>query len=232
MTIPARLICLFSLAMALAQPCRGIVAVTWLAEPIVLWSDFFDVFTPLDLNSDGIVDFTFVANVYSIGSRAESNNQYLIWPSGGSNVGGDIEPLSEEFEIGPNSGDDSWIDWFGDGEGFDNLITCLSGSGGYTCAGRFVGQRAYMGVSFAIDNQIHYGWIDLLVDSDHPYAEIYGWGYETEVGASILAGAVPEPSTIHLITLGFALFLFPAIKKQFANIRGIAACEATLQSPG
>ena len=204
MKTPARLFGILALALSTATPCRGVVAVTWLDAPTVLWSEFFSVRTPLDMNGDGITDFTFSASVSFIGVRADYDNQYLIWPSGGSNIGGDIEPLLAAFEIGPHSGDDSWIDWFGDGKGFDNLITCLEGSGGYTCVGRFAGQHAYMGVDFAIDGATHYGWIDLLVASDNPYAEIYGWGYETEPGVSILAGAgaVPEPATSALLVAG------------------------------
>ena len=203
MKTPARLFGILALALSAATPCRGVVAVTWLAEPIVLWSQLFARYEPLDLNADGFTDFVFASGVASVGARSEGDNQYLIWPSGGPNIGGDIEPLLAAFEIGPNSGDDSWIDWFGDGVGYDNLITCLN-SGGPVCVGRFAGQRAYMGVAFEIDAAIHYGWIDLLVAPDNPYAEIYGWGYETEPGVGILAGAgmIPEPATSALLAVG------------------------------
>ena len=217
MKTPARLFGILALALSAATPCRGVIAVTWLAEPIVLWSELFAQYTPLDLNGDGFNDFVFAAGVASVGVRSEGDNQYLIWPSGGSNIGGDVEPLSAAFEIGPNSGDDSWMDWFGDGVGYDNLITCLNGSGGYTCVGRFVGQHAYMGVEFNIDGATHYGWIDVNVASLSPGAEIYGWGYETIPGASILAGAVPEPSTLHLIAIGAAAFLIPLGRKRTRN---------------
>lgn len=210
MKTTARLFGIISLVLLAATPCWGVIAVTWLDTPTVLWSEFFSMRTPLDMNGDGISDFTFSASVSFVGVRADNDSQYLIWPSGGSNIGGDIEPLLAAFEIGPHSGDDSWIDWFGDGEGFDNLITCLEGSGGYTCVGRFAGQHAYMGVEFDIEGATHYGWIDLLVASGNPYAEIYGWAYETVPGASILAGAVavPEPTTAGLLALGLAPFLF------------------------
>ena len=201
MKTPARLFGILALALSAATPCRGVVAVTWLAEPIVLWSQLFARYEPLDLNADGFTDFVFASGVASVGARSEGNNQYLIWPSGGPNIGGDIEPLLAAFEIGPNSGDDSWIDWFGDGVGYDNLISCLT-SGGPVCVGRFAGQHAYMGVAFEIDAAIHYGWIDLFVAPDNPYAEIYGWGYETQPGVSIYAGAVPEPATSALLLSG------------------------------
>ena len=61
-----------------------------------------------------------------------------------------------------------------------------------------------MGVEFDIEGATHYGWIDLFVGEYSPYAEIYGWGYETDPGVSILAGAgvVPEPSTFSLLIGG------------------------------
>ena len=93
------------------------------------------------------------------------------------------------------------MDWYGS-TGYSTLIVCLSGSGGYTCAGRFPGHRAYMGVEFDIAGATHYGWIDLRVAPDNPYAEIYGWAYETEPGVSIIAGAIPEPATIFLLLGG------------------------------
>ena len=65
-----------------------------------------------------------------------------------------------------------------------------------------MGQHAYMGVAFDIDGATHYGWIDLLVASLSPGAEIYGWGYETQPGVGILAGAVPEPATSALLVAG------------------------------
>lgn len=200
MKTPAILFGLFGLAIALTQPCWGFVAVTWLNDPIVLWTDWGVKYNPLDLNGDGLTDYVFAYDLASVGVRSEGDNQYLIWPSGGLNIGGDVEPLAEGFEIGPNSGDDSWMEWFGNEEGYGGLITCLSTG----TAGRFAGQHAYMGVAFDIDGEIHYGWIELIVQSAFAAAFINGWGYETDPGVSILAGAsaVPEPSTTMLMIGG------------------------------
>lgn len=193
-----------------ATPCQGAIAVTWLEDPLVLWTEWTSQYEPLDLNGDGITDYVFAAGIASVGVRSEEDNQYLIWPSGGPNIGGDIEPLVEGFEIGPDSGDDSWMEWFGHPEGYANFAICLSSSGGSGCSGRFVGQRAYMGVEFDIEGAIHYGWINIRVSALSPYAEIYGWAYETVPGVSIPAGAVaiPEPATITLLAAGGLLLAF------------------------
>lgn len=62
-------------------------------------------------------------------------------------------------------------------------------------SGFFTGSRGYIGVEFLIEGQVHYGWIDL---SNYTWwqSEIHGWAYESEPGKPIMAGAVPEPSTI------------------------------------
>ena len=130
MKTPARLIGVLALALSTATPCRGIVAVTWLAEPIVLWINGSGQWTkrePLDLNGDGFTDYVFMADPASVGVRSESGNQYLIRPTGGSDIGGPMEPLPSGFEIGNNSGDGG-LDWFGENGEFNNLIICLEGS--------------------------------------------------------------------------------------------------------
>jgi hypothetical protein len=203
MKTPARLFPLLALALMVCTPCWGFIAVTWLDDPIELWSPLPAVYESIDIDGNSIVDFTFGASVSFVGIRAEGDNHYLVWPNPPPTSGGNPEPLLDGFEIGPNSGEGD-LDWFGINTDFSTLIRCLSGSGGYTCAGRFMGQHAYMGIEFDIEGARHYGWIDLLVASDNPYAEIYGWGYETDPGVSILAGAgaVPEPSTISLLIGG------------------------------
>ena len=74
-------------------------------------------------------------------------------------------------------------------------------------SGSFLGIRGYLGMEFLIDGQVHYGWMD-LDNYNWNQTEIRGWAYETEPGKPILAGSVPEPSTLLLVcaTLGSCLF--------------------------
>ncbi len=75
-------------------------------------------------------------------------------------------------------------------------------------SGFFVGSRGFIGIEFLIDEQIHYGWIDL---DNYTWwqSEIHGWAYESEPGKPILAGSIPEPSTLLLAftTLISCLFI-------------------------
>lgn len=194
------------------HPCRGSISVNWLDDPLVLQSPLSPVYEMIDMNADSIIDYTFAASVSFVGVHPEVANQYLIYPSPPPNIGGPVEPLPDGFEIGPNSGEGE-LDWYGS-TGYSTLIQCLSGSGGYTCAGRFPGQHAYMGVEFDIEGATHYGWIDLYVAEYGPYAEIYGWAYETQPGVSILAGAVPEPSTVLLMAAGSLALLYSRARKR------------------
>lgn len=204
-------------AVLAAHPGRADISVNWLGTPLQMFTEFSTQYYLLDLDNNGILDFTFGAGISSVGVRGEGNNQTLIYPSPPPNIGGSVESIEEGFEIGPDSGASEELDWYGSDPFFSNIITCLDGSAGYTCIGRFLipgefppimGQRAYIGVEFDIDGATHYGWIDISVANLAPGAVIYGWGYETTPGLPILAGAVPEPSTILLISAGtFGLLL-------------------------
>lgn len=57
-------------------------------------------------------------------------------------------------------------------------------------------------------HQYHYGWVDYMPSSDGITAHIFGYAYESQAGASIAAGAVPEPAesafALGLLALGAA----------------------------
>jgi hypothetical protein len=64
----------------------------------------------------------------------------------------------------------------------------------------------YVGVQFEIGGNTHYGWVEVEV----PFRGVNGgtirsFAYETQPGVPILAGAVPEPSALLLLTSGLAL---------------------------
>ncbi len=194
----------------MSNHCRADISFTLLEEPITLGTDWGIQYEPLDLNNDNIIDFTFGADVSFVGVHPEESNQYLIYPSPPPNIGGPVEPIPLEFKIGSGS-ENAELNWYGS-TGASTLIVCLNGAGGYTCSGRFKGQRAYVGVKFQVATKTHYGWIDLFVASNSPGAVIYGWGYETEPEVSIIAGAVPEPSTTLLFAIGFMVVIVLRLK--------------------
>ncbi|MDY0126445.1 MAG: PEP-CTERM sorting domain-containing protein, partial [Anaerolineaceae bacterium] len=73
------------------------------------------------------------------------------------------------------------------------------------CIGLWAGteRQGYFGTQFDIDGSTHYGWVYL----DNTFAGLGGgdiieWAYESTPGIGIVAGAIPEPSTISLLIGG------------------------------
>jgi len=61
-------------------------------------------------------------------------------------------------------------------------------------------EPTYLGVQFNPGDGTHYGWIG--VERTGQEVDAFAWGYETEVGVSIPAGAVPEPGSLALLAFG------------------------------
>jgi hypothetical protein len=63
------------------------------------------------------------------------------------------------------------------------------------------GVPGYLAVSFDPGDGVHYGWIGVVRDGVH--LDAFAWGYETEVGVPIAAGAgIPAPGSLALLALG------------------------------
>lgn len=88
--------------------------------------------------------------------------------------------------------------WYGRALDYNTLAICFD----VGCAGAFVGQHAYMGVEFQRAGATHYGWLLLNVAPAYPSGLIESWAWDTRPDASILAGAIPEPSTLALFAVG------------------------------
>ncbi len=186
-----------SVWLATLSSVHASIIVTWLDNPIVLFhGQAPSIQFPIDLDGDGFIDFTFAASINFVGVRSEGQNRYVIIPSPPPNIGGPVEPLYPDYEIGLDL--DGNPEWFGINTDFATLgIWFDTGS-----SGNFRGHHAYMGIEFVIEDNTHYGWINLMIGHDGPYGEIYGWAYESTPNAPILAGAIPEPSTLLLLLTG------------------------------
>jgi len=62
------------------------------------------------------------------------------------------------------------------------------------------GARVYLGLTFALEDGPHFGWIN--VARDNVELEAYAWGYETEPWVGISG---PEPGTLSILAFGAAL---------------------------
>lgn len=199
-------VCLYGFCVWLAtlSPAHADIIVTWLDDPIVLFhGQAPSIQVPVDIDGDDVIDFTFSASVSSVGVRSEGSNRYIIFPSPPPNIGGPVEPLYPEFEIGLTL-QATDVEWFGINTDFSLFgIWLWPGS-----SGRFRGHNAYMGIEFHIDNAVHYGWINIDIHEDYPYGRIYGWAYESYPDTPIIAGAIPEPNTLLLLLAGGIGLLF------------------------
>ena len=66
----------------------------------------------------------------------------------------------------------------------------------------------YFGLELEKNGNTHYGWVEVSsFVSLFNDIEIHSWGYETEPNKPILAGAIPEPSSILLLSLSFPILL-------------------------
>ena len=118
-------------------------------------------------------------------------------------------PLSAGQQIGPDAAGYSWL---GNIEGGDTLTAARDGgiigqpplTDGY-----FTGvEQAYIGFQFQQDGQTYYGWASVgcpIVGINAGW--VYSYAYETTPNTPILAGEVPEPSTLALLAAGGTLLL-------------------------
>jgi hypothetical protein len=197
-----------------AQPgsAQGTIAYYQPPSPIVLRDEFFGQFYHLDLDDNGNPDVVFAYNLqfigvgYPAGTRALS----LMYPF--PDRQGVPQPLPERFLIGPDSGAGQ-LQWFGGVADAPAGFYALAWFTSAGAAGQFVGQQAYMGVEFQRASGTHYGWVSLYVDRFAPVAVIDSWAWETRPGVPILAGAVPEPSTLALLVGGGLLIVWFKLRR-------------------
>ncbi len=158
-----------------------------------------DVTLPADEQTgawgDGILSFGQMNNPPTTGHVA------AYWNTSGLQVGGD----GDYALIGVDAGDPipSGSAWKGNGEIY------YEGYGSQLPEG----VPTYLGVYFPVDDGTHYGWIG-VVRQNTLELDAFAWGYETEAGVPIAAGAVPEPGTLSLLACGLIGLLCYAWRKR------------------
>ena len=201
----------------------GAVIMTALPEPLVIEDMLFGRLDPVDLNSDGITDFTFASNISFFGLRTERANRVVRVLPPPPNSGGHVAPLPDGYSVGSILGEPKvawrWLssdtsDMFVDPDenSFAGITICFG-----ECEGPFEGQRGFVGIEFELDDGVHYGYFDLQVfNAPSPGGRLFGWTWETQPGVPIVTRTIPEPSASILIA-GSLAFLCTRRRK---NKRG------------
>jgi hypothetical protein len=179
--------------LALAQPADAEVVVTRKTIPIPLGSyDGTQYPVPIDLNHDGINDFSFSLSSFAYHSF---NGQLDVTPlQGGAVVGAEgqlnfyASALARGAKVGPSAHFSSKGRAFverSEGADYDSMYSRkVYGKWGGDPANRYVGVR------FLINGETHYGWVRLTANFDHRLdsATITAYAYETVANKRILAG--------------------------------------------
>ncbi|MGD0989529.1 MAG: hypothetical protein ABR874_17090 [Candidatus Sulfotelmatobacter sp.] len=153
----------------------------------------------LDVNGDGIPDFSFLASTFLGGARRETytfNSDAGLTVTGavqsnevcGVNAG--VSALPAGTKVGPKGK-------FAASHFFMGLVSATDGEppryyGPWAPSGGNVKDR-YVGLKFVIDGETHYGWARFNVQVRQPLkgkvqAILTGYAYETVANAPIMAG--------------------------------------------
>ena len=152
----------------------------------------------LDLNGDGIADFILTSDISGAWLTAPSGNFLITGPGG-------LVPVSPGSIISSNGSSlDPIYQWSG---GTATIGGQAVFDGEYFYAGNFSDTNAFIGLQFQINNQTHYGWMEIYNYPDVASGQVLAWAYESSPHTPIEAGAVPEPPSWTLLIIG-AMFAF------------------------
>lgn len=141
----------------------------------------------LNLNSDGVTDFTITSE--SSGNCYSPLGGYgVLFETPASGNGAILGPLTTGDEIGPDqvfSGEKSYLAGYISGNDHNpHHPRCFTQWGGPWYS--LKGTTGYLGLSFQLNGETHYGWAQLSVAGIT--ATLTGYAYETIPGTAIKAG--------------------------------------------
>ena len=179
---------------AMSQPAEGRVVYTPTKINILPPHGSYQI----DLNHDGIADFTLLNSTY--GSDIEFNDLGLKNSSGdngviGFNTSGGWR-FASALKVGARIGNGGRFQTRNEG-----WLLVSSGFSGYTTSplGPWLNVKdRYLGLRFTIKGQSHYGWARLTVTRQNRkiMALLTGYAYETIPNKSIIAGKTKGSDTV------------------------------------
>jgi hypothetical protein len=182
--------------LALAVPAEAKIVYT----PAKINIPFNVGWTSIDLNHDGIADFSFGGSSASAsgggGSHLDaraSGQGNAIWGRGGFaaalHSGFNVRPSKSYFQVGTSQ------------QHMAQRAHSDRSSGGSSTGGQWnFTHRRYLGLKFMIAGQVHYGWARVDADTD----TVTGYAYETIANKPIITGKTKGPDVVTLepVSLG------------------------------
>jgi len=203
--------CLIAMVAAVCACRADVITGVPAGGPVTLHDGNF----PVDLNSDGAVDFTIADTpLYAGGSVAVGSWTRVLESTGSGvyrgNTTDQAVALSFGDEVGPAlPGDFIYAD---SGLHPDPSLHYYNVSSGATDGDpRWLDSRHhFVATDLPVGTDHHYGWIEMsLEDSGAPTGgqpwydtTIYGWAYETQANVPV---AIPEPGPVGLLALSAAV---------------------------
>jgi len=153
----------------------------------------------LDLNNDGVTDFTISNDLIVIDGQCLSSRSGVYETPAAGNGTQDSPPADAQLPADLKEGDEIGPDQaFGVGQ--RALVYANQECGPYQTGGRWNpnGNNGYLGLMFQINGETHYGWAELHITYTRGkgwidfYATLTGYAYETIPGMPINAGQTTE----------------------------------------
>jgi hypothetical protein len=166
----------------------------------------------LDLNGDGIIDYSLISDGADTVLSPLGNNRLITIPEPPPDLGSLVAALDGGFLIAPSL--QPVFQWYDQQtDQFGHALIGADRDIGHI--GYFSGRTAFVGLSFEYDGSQHYGWLRLANPLAITAGQLTDWAYETRPGTAIPAGAVPEPATWTLLTLGSGFIAWRAISRKY-----------------
>lgn len=186
-------------ALSLAQPCQAQIVYTKVNQSIDPRSSY-----SLDLNNDGIADFTISNAIFTSDCRFGPPRcvTQSLWLYGAgtnqvwNNYSGNPRPYALPAGAAVGPGDH----FFGYGL-MERCKGSLHQTSFYGTGSWIDAQERYLGLAFSIDGQTHYGWARLssqVKGRCHSSVLLTGYAYETVPGKPIEAGQIHDKPNIHI----------------------------------
>lgn len=201
--------------LALAQPAEGKIVYTKANHEIAP-----NKILNLDLNHDGITDFSF--SNHSTEGSSYRHVELKIAPQGRNGVLDHAAVLDSGVQIGPKGRFQTSTQRM-----LQFSISCSrTTQGGASCRTQVLGgwkniTNGYLGLKFYVKGKAHYGWarLNVTVTDYGPYGLLTGYAYETIANKPIVTGKTkganagvpanpsendPEPATLGALARGAA----------------------------